>query len=727
MSSPSPIPDAGARRLSIWVLLSALMITGVVTYAVWHFTFSRDEAEARVGFEARANQIDITLRERMRDYEQALLGMSTVFNSGAPLDRARWIAQFEFLRVTENYPGFQGIGYAPWVTSAEKPQHEAALRKQENPDYTIRPEGARTAYTPVIYLAPANERHRRAIGFDMYHETLRRNAMDTSRDKGQAVITRKVLLSQEQKEGMQPGFLMYMPVYRRDTGIATSAQRLDAIQGYVFSTFRSYDLINSLLPAKRDIRVELFDGTEQSAGSLMYDSAQMGNTAAGAPAAPRFSMLAAIPIYGASWTLRVSSLPEFEAAIGSNSARVAAGSATLICLLALTMIWSQLTLRRRAEGIAQQITRDLAQSREQLQLALEGSDLALFDWNMSTGEVQLSARWSVMLGGAPEPVHTTLKALEALVPPEDQVNVATQIREVLAGRTERYQVEHRVRRHDGTYIWVASHAKVGERDSMNRPLRMVGTNVDISQRKEMERMKNEFVSTVSHELRTPITALIGALGLLRAGTAGPLPDKASTFLDMAYQNGERLSVLVNDILTLENAQAGHTAFALTPVNLASFLERAISMNAGLMQKKNVRIVLDPVAPSLCVHADSDRLLQVVTNLLSNAVKFSPDSEQITLAAKAHGTVARVSVIDNGVGIAPEFKGRVFERFAQADGSSTRAQGGTGLGLAVCKTLIEAMGGQIGYTSEPGKGSTFYFDLPIGIQAPAVAAGASAGH
>ena len=726
MSSPPATPSSNTQRMSLGMLLAALLITGVVTYAVWNFTLIRDEAGARVGFEIRASQIDIAIRERMRDYEQALLGMSTIFASGAPLDRARWIAQFDLLRLGENYPGIQDIGYAPRITAEEKPRHEAALRKDEYPDYAIRPHGARPGYTPVVYLAPANERHRRAIGFDMYREASQRAAMDLARDKGQAVITRKIVPAQEQKEGTQPGFLMVMPVYRRDAAIATAAQRRDAIQGYVFSTFRTVDPLGGIFTGKRDVRVEIFDGAGEHADNLLYDSA--ASAAPGVSQAGRFSVISSIPLYGGVWSLRVSALPEFESQISHSGARIATLSAMLICLLALAIIWSQLTLRRRAEGIAEQITHDLAQSREQLELALEGSDLALFDWNISTGEVQLSSRWSLMLGGKAEPVRTTLTALEALIPPEDQLNITAQIREILDGRSNRYQIEHRVRRLDGTTIWVASHAKVVERDNMNRALRLVGTYVDISKRKEMDRMKSEFISTVNHELRTPITAMIGALGLLRHGAVGPLPDKAATFLDMAYQNGERLSALVNDILTLEDMNAGRTPLQIKPVELASFLEHAISVNAGLAKKKDMRVVLEPASASLRVHADADRLLQVVTNLLSNAVKFSPAGEKVTLTTEAKGAVARVSVIDNGSGIPVEFRQRLFERFAQADGSNTRSQGGTGLGLAVCKTLIEGMGGQIGYASDVGKGATFYFDLPLAGDAPqAVATGAATGN
>ncbi len=271
MTSSSTPAFAQTIRQPVVALITAFAVTSLVTYSVWHFTSSRDEAEARVGFEARAQEINVAVRARMRDYEQALLSMSTVFASGAPLTQARWIQQFERLRLERNFPGFQGIGYAPWVTLEVKLRHEAELRANEYSDYAVRPEGERPGYAPVIFLTPASERHRRAIGFDPYHEPSRRITMDAARDKGSAAITGKTVLSQEQKAGAQPGFVMYMPVYRHDAMIATTEQRRSALQGYVFSTFRMHDLINGMFPHKRDLRIEISDGKNPGNDSLMYD------------------------------------------------------------------------------------------------------------------------------------------------------------------------------------------------------------------------------------------------------------------------------------------------------------------------------------------------------------------------------------------------------------------------------------------------------------------------
>jgi signal transduction histidine kinase len=243
-------------------------------------------------------------------------------------------------------------------------------------------------------------------------------------------------------------------------------------------------------------------------------------------------------------------------------------------------------------------------------------------------------------------------------------------------------------------------------------VRVAGTNVDITERKEMERLKNEFIATVSHELRTPLTAIIGALGLLKKKAATDLPPDAAMFLSMAQQNSEQLAKLINDVLDLEKIESGLTAFHDEAVAVGPLLERAAALNMPYADKFDVRLELGQPLPDATVSGDADRLLQVMANLISNAVKFSPAGAVVAVTAEVRDGAARVAVADAGPGVPEEFRGRIFEKFAQADGSDTRRKGGTGLGLSICRAIVERMGGTIGYESAPGRGTVFYFDLPL---------------
>lgn len=244
-----------------------------------------------------------------------------------------------------------------------------------------------------------------------------------------------------------------------------------------------------------------------------------------------------------------------------------------------------------------------------------------------------------------------------------------------------------------------------------RPL-YIGLVRDITERKRLEKIKNEFIATVSHELRTPLTSISGALGLVLGGAAGGMPDSMSSLLTIASKNSQRLSFLINDLLDMEKLSAGKMQFHIQSFELALLLQQAIETNQTFSTQRKISLLLQQPLPEVSIAVDSQRLMQVLTNLLSNAIKYSPENETVQIAAKVIGGLVRISVSDHGTGIPEEFYPRIFQKFAQADSSDTRKKGGTGLGLAISRELVEHMGGKIGFESAIGQGSHFYIDFPI---------------
>jgi signal transduction histidine kinase len=228
---------------------------------------------------------------------------------------------------------------------------------------------------------------------------------------------------------------------------------------------------------------------------------------------------------------------------------------------------------------------------------------------------------------------------------------------------------------------------------------------------EQQRLKNEFISTVSHELRTPLTSIRGSLGLLTGGVAGPLPGPVAEMVDIAHKNSERLIRLINDILDLDKVEAGKLDLYLEVADLAPLLHHAAEAHQGYACEYGARVEVVLDAPGARARVDADRLAQVLANLLSNAIKFSPRGQAVTLRLVRHAGRLRVSVEDRGPGVPEDFRARIFQKFAQADGSDTRRRGGTGLGLSIARALTERMGGALDFTSAPGGGTTFWFDLP----------------
>lgn len=240
----------------------------------------------------------------------------------------------------------------------------------------------------------------------------------------------------------------------------------------------------------------------------------------------------------------------------------------------------------------------------------------------------------------------------------------------------------------------------------------IGILRDLSSSQEIEQLKSGFVSTVSHELRTPLTSISGSLGLLAGGIAGALPGKAAHLIDIARLNCERLVRLINDILDLEKAESGRLELRLESQPLKPIVQQAMELNRAYAQTFGATIELAADSDEVDVLVDRDRLIQALTNILSNAAKFSPRGAAVLVAIRAETDFVRVNVYDQGPGVAPDFQHRIFQRFAQADSSDSRAGGGAGLGLSIAKTIMERLGGSIGFDSVHGQGTTFYVRLPV---------------
>jgi len=237
---------------------------------------------------------------------------------------------------------------------------------------------------------------------------------------------------------------------------------------------------------------------------------------------------------------------------------------------------------------------------------------------------------------------------------------------------------------------------------------------DISERKKVERMKNEFVSTVSHELRTPLTSIHASLSMLDGGMAGNLPPDVARLIAIASQSCDRLMRMVNDLLDIQKIEAGHMEYQRTPQLLAPLMQHVVEAMDGQARQSGVTLRLDlpPGAERVQAEIDHDRMVQVLTNLVSNAIKFTPGGKAVTLGLAQRPGWARLSVTDEGPGIPPAFQSRVFERFAQADAADSRQRSGSGLGLSISKAIIEEHGGTIGFETRAGAGTRFTVELPL---------------
>lgn len=282
----------------------------------------------------------------------------------------------------------------------------------------------------------------------------------------------------------------------------------------------------------------------------------------------------------------------------------------------------------------------------------------------------------------------------------------------VAAVTERIGLDLLARRADGSEFPV---------DIMLSPMsdekrsRVVATLQDVTERLEVQRAKDAFVSVVSHELRTPLTSIRGSLGLLASGKLGILSEQAQRMLDIAVSSSDRLMRLINDILDVERIRSGKATLDKRDTLLTQIMAEAADAMRGMAEKADVALVVESCDGQ--VRADPDRVVQVLTNLISNAIKFSESGGKVWLHSQHRGDHVWFQVRDQGRGIPADRLEGIFERFVQVDSSDSREKGGTGLGLAICRSIVDQHGGRIWAQSQEGAGSSFYFILPTVEQTP----------
>ncbi len=236
---------------------------------------------------------------------------------------------------------------------------------------------------------------------------------------------------------------------------------------------------------------------------------------------------------------------------------------------------------------------------------------------------------------------------------------------------------------------------------------------DITERKQIEQMKDEFVSIVSHELRTPLTSINGSLGMLSSGLLQPDSEQGKRLLEIAVDSTDHLVRLINDILDIERIESGKVKMEKDTCNVADLIGKSVNEIQALADKAEVTIsVCAEGSEHLCTQADPDRTIQIITNLLSNAIKFSSSKSSVWLTVQQQGDEILFTVKDTGRGIPADKLDSIFERFQQVDSSDSRDRDGTGLGLTICRSIVQQHGGRIWVESVLGEGSSFYFTLPI---------------
>ena len=571
------------------------------------------------------------------------------------------------------------------------------------------PAGQHEDYFPIKFLAP-QQGNPALVGLDLGSNPLRRRLIEKARDSRLPVASEPLELRQGRSG--RPDCLLFTAAYAANAafdsrqGSVTPDQRREAFLGLVLSALDMGEVLKSTLNERdsKDLQIRFADEAIMPDGRVYFDTLKttkatnsMASFSTRIDFAGRSLLFFASPssLYlethksWAAWAALLGGML-FTGLLGSYFLLVSARSYSFEALV-----------RRRTE--------ELLHSEKRVQAILNNAADGILSVNIDKKIELANLAAGRLLGYAPNDLHG--KDLTSIFAGAVSVEFFDQyISHHHSNETQVFQELNGVRA-DGSLIplelAIASLRSEGQ-------LLFIVMLHDLTERRRVDNMKGEFVSTVSHELRTPLTSIRGSLGLLLGGALGDMSDKAVKLLKLANDNAERLHTLINDILDFEKLEHGGMQFNMEAHVLSELIRRAVEFNLGYAEKFSVTLQLLPSAQLVEAEVDENRLIQVLSNLISNAIKFSHPRGvvEVGMNIDAQGKNARIFIKDQGIGISDEFKERIFSKFSQEDGAAGRKHAGTGLGLSLAKAMIEKMGGSIGFDSVAGQGTTFYLELPL---------------
>jgi PAS domain S-box-containing protein len=724
----------GRRPMAHWATLFACL---GVTVLVWHLVASATEYRARERFSAAAAGIEQRIGERMRTYEQALRSAKALFAASSSVERGEWRAFIDGMGLEHNFPGSLGVGFAKVLASDQRADLERQVRAEGFPAFAIVPAPAGAYSMPVLFLEPFSERNQRAFGYDLLTDTARRVAALRAVETDQPVLTGRIVLQQAGGERARAGFLMFVPVYRHGSTPATAQQRMAALEGVVFSPFLADRLMEAILfPLGDDIGVEIFDGATTSEAARMYVSAQRSIQEQKDYPNP-FRTVIPVRLQQHQWTIRVTSLPAFENAIDRQKAQIVLVAGTIISLLFFGVVRTLGAREEHAAARAAHMGSKLRESERKFESLVDSAlDFAIIATDLH-GLVQVfSIGAQRLLGYAPEEVigraHLTMfhqpGELDAATGFETLVAAARQ------GRAEPSVWTYVCK--DGspipvslvvTAIHAGDGALVGFLGVAHNVARQQELQASLVRARDLaqaaSQAKSDFVANMSHEIRTPMNAVLGLSQLLGKTALAPEQRK---YLDMIRSAGQSLLGIINDVLDFSKIEAGRMELSPETFDLDDVLNSCAAIMTLDAGDKELDLVVSAQAqlPRRLV-GDALRLRQVLTNLVSNALKFTERGEVSLLAELAQRdgdtVMVRFVVSDTGIGIDAAQRLKLFSPFTQADASTTRRYGGTGLGLTISKSLVDLMQGEIAIDSGSGGGSRFTVTLPLTVAAEAAPA------
>ena len=469
---------------NVWKALIILIIGLTLTLASTLYTNYNVEAQTETEFEMVCNEIELKIATRLHAHAQLLRTGAAFFSASDTVTRQQWREFIKNAKIDENLPGIQGVGFSMIIPKNQLKQHLQNTRNEGFPDYEIKPAGEREVYTSIIYLEPFTDRNLRAFGYDMFSEPVRRKAMEISRDNDIAMLSGKVLLLQETNQDVQPGTLMYVPVYTNRMPVNTVEQRRAAIKGWVYSPYRMNDLMQGILGRwdknqKERIHLQIYDDSI-SIQSFIYDSKK--NDTLNQDDSHSLTLTVPVEFNGKKWTLCFFQHKEQISYFDSKVIMVFI-SGIVISFLLFGLFKSLINTKARAIQIARKLTAELKESEEKHRLLIENNHDIIYTLTADGVFMFVSPAWTALLG---HPVsEVSGQPLQQFVHRDDLPQCLAFLQKVIETGQRQQGVEYRMKHTDGTWFWHTSSA-VPLRNDAGIVIGFEGTARDITERRHAE-------------------------------------------------------------------------------------------------------------------------------------------------------------------------------------------------------------------------------------------------
>ncbi len=719
---------------TVWKALIILIIGVLITLTVVINNRRTEETNDKKEFALVCKEINSKISIRLHSYALLLRSGSALFSVTDSVSRKDWHEFIQGLKTDKNLPGIQGVGYAKILSGDQLQKHILQTQEEGFPEYTIKPAGQRDVYSSVIYLEPFSGRNLRAFGYDMLTEPVRQRAMEQSCDSNLAVLSGKVILVQETNEDVQFGALMYVPVYRKNSPFTTIEQRRAAILGWVYIPFRMNDLMNGILGRwdadnLNRIQLQVYDDTPSSK-SLLYNS-QANNTINYRRPSDRIISLP-VNFNGKRWILLFTQLTDSYYYSGKSKIIIVSG--LTISLLIMILYLLVLKTLSKARSTAEQSIREFGESEERFKILLNSTAEAIYGIDLH-GNCTFTNKACIQMLGFTDSEQLLGKNMHDLIHYAHSDGSHMDVNDC---RIFKAFIEGKGSHVDDEVLWRSDGSNFPA-EYWSYPLHINGeiegavvTFVDITERQQsIEKInqarseaeqanlaKSEFLSRMSHELRTPMNSILGFGQLFQMEKTLNVTQKKS--IQHILDSGKHLLNLINEVLDISRIESGHIELLPELVPINSVIRETLESVQPQANERHLNFeLINHSDDQLYVFADRQRLKQVLLNFLSNAVKYNREGGSVTIMnelmpeTEAGIIPVRISITDTGLGISASNITKLFMPFERI-GAETTPTEGTGLGLAVVKKLIDAMGGKIGVESLLGKGSTFWIEFPRSV-------------